>query len=144
MEELRRREIVRSSNNPLGDFAELLFCLALGWTRSHAESKGFDALDNQGNRYQIKSRRLTNPSRQLGVIRELHDEQSPFDYLAAVLMTPEFQVQRAALVPLSIVRELATHVPRSNSWRFILRDNVWEKLGVRDVTDELRKAAQTI
>lgn len=33
MAELRRREIVRSSNNPVSDYAEILFCRAFGWTR---------------------------------------------------------------------------------------------------------------
>jgi len=30
--ELRRREVVRSANNPTGDYGELLFSKAFGWT----------------------------------------------------------------------------------------------------------------
>ena len=31
MEELRAREVVRSANNPTGDLAEYLFCVAFKW-----------------------------------------------------------------------------------------------------------------
>lgn len=37
-EELRRRGITRTSNNPTGDLAEFLFCKAFGW-RQHHNSK---------------------------------------------------------------------------------------------------------
>lgn len=33
-EELRKRGIVRSSNNPKADVAELLFCRAFGWEQA--------------------------------------------------------------------------------------------------------------
>jgi hypothetical protein len=33
MEELRERDVLRSANNPTGDFAEYLFCRAFGWTQ---------------------------------------------------------------------------------------------------------------
>jgi hypothetical protein len=71
MEEFRKREILRSSNNPVADFSELLFCTAFGWNREGASAAGFDAICSRGLRYQIKGRRLTlnNPSRQLSFIR---------------------------------------------------------------------------
>ena len=58
-EELRERGIVRSSNNPVGDFAEYLFCKAFGWSPADNSNKGSDALCNNGKLYQIKSRRPT-------------------------------------------------------------------------------------
>lgn len=57
-------------------------------------------------------------------------------------MDPEFRVLRAALVPVEVVRKLARYSKHTNSWRFILHDNVWKISGVRDVTGELQKAAQ--
>ncbi len=71
LDELRRREIVRSSNNPLSDYAERLFCDAFRWKREANSSSGHDASDAAGVRYQIKGRRLTrhNRSRQLSAIR---------------------------------------------------------------------------
>jgi hypothetical protein len=85
--ELRRRNVVRSSNNPTGDYGELLFSRALGWTLNGNSSADADAIDAEGIRYQIKCRRLESPagSRQLGFIRRLPDR--PFDNkLAAVLL----------------------------------------------------------
>jgi hypothetical protein len=73
LDELRRREIVRSSNSPLSDYAELLFCKAFGWKRENNSASGHDATDEHGVRYQIKARRLTryNSSRQMSAIRNL-------------------------------------------------------------------------
>jgi hypothetical protein len=42
-EELRERGVVRSANNPTGDFAEYLFCAAFGWQQAPNSERGFDA-----------------------------------------------------------------------------------------------------
>jgi hypothetical protein len=136
--ELRRREVIRSSNNPTGDYAELLFARAMEWTLNGNSSADADAVDSAGNRFQIKSRRLTkeNASRQLGFMRRLPDR--PFDYLAAVLFNDRFIVQRAAIIPLDLVTAKCAFVASVNAWRFILRDEVWSWDGVVDVTETLR------
>lgn len=144
LDELRRREVVRSANSPLSDYAELLFCNAFGWHRENNSAAGHDATDRDGLRYQVKGRRLTrhNKSRQMSAIRNL--DSGPFDYLAGVLVDENFLVVRAALVPLAVVRARATHVDHTNSARFLLRDDVWGDVGVKDVTSELRSAASAI
>ena len=85
-EELRRRGITRSSNNPTGDFAEYLFCKAFPWTQAGNSNAHLDAVGPDGTRYQIKGRRMTrhNKSRQLSAIRNL--DGSHFDVLAGVLI----------------------------------------------------------
>lgn len=140
IDELRRKSVTRSSNNPLGDWAEHLFCRAFGWTQAPNSERDADAVDRDGLRYQIKSRRITahNRSRQLGSLRNLPSKR--FDVLAAVLFEQDYRVLRAALIPHHRVVELATRVERSNSWRFILRDSVWSLDDVRDVTAELKQA----
>ena len=137
--ELQRQGVLRTSNAPLGDYAEWLFCRAVGWNVADNSAKDFDAIDERGTRYQIKARRLVKPStsRQLGAIRRLNEGN--FDVLAAVLFDADFTVMRAALVPHSVVLEDAKWVEATNSWRFMLRDSVWDWEGVRDVTGELRK-----
>lgn len=144
MEELRRRKIVRSSNNPLSDYAELLFCAAFGWSRKSNSEAGCDAIDAQGTRYQIKARRLTpyNRSRQLSAIRKL--DTKPFDFLAGLLVDERFAILRAVIVPRSIVVKRAVHVPHTNSWKFMLQDEVWSLPLSRDVTPELRAAAAVL
>lgn len=144
LDELRRRKIVRTSNNPLSDYAELLFCHAFGWSRTTNSSAGHDAIEKSGIRYQVKGRRLTrhNRSRELGAIREL--DQTPFDYLAGLLVDERFQVVRAALVPVVVVQARAAYVPHTNAWKFLLLDGVWSVPGVIDATIELRAAASAI
>jgi hypothetical protein len=93
MDELRRRGIMRSSNSPGSDYAELLFCTAFGWHRESNSATGHDAVGRNGKRYQIKGRRLTqhNRSRQLSAIRRLKDTPPPFDFLAGVLFDQAFK-----------------------------------------------------
>jgi hypothetical protein len=135
---LRAREVLRSTNNPVGDYCELLCCEAFGWTREVKSTKGHNGVDAAGVRYQIKGRRLMmphNPSRQLGALHEL--EQAPLDVLAGVLLDQDFRVVRAALVPHAIVLERSTPMPRGGR-RFHLRESVRTLPGVRDMTAELR------
>lgn len=105
--ELRRRGVLRTNNNPVGDFAEHLFARAMGWTLSGNSTGGYDACCAQGTRYQIKARRLTeaNGSRQLGAIRKLGDHQ--FDHLAAILFSADFNILRAVIIPHAVVAAYA-------------------------------------
>lgn len=138
MDELRARNIVRSSNNPVGDVAETLFCRAFGWKQSGNSSRSVDAIGRGGKRYQIKGRRLSrlNASRQMSAIRNL--DGAPFDFLAGVLFAADYTILRAAIIPAAVVAERASFVKHTNSHRFLLRDDVWTARGVRDVTEELK------
>ncbi len=139
-EALRERGIVRSANNPTGDLAEYLFCEAFGWKQAPNSERGFDATGKDGTRYQIKGRRIhrRNKSRQLSAIRDLPGRH--FDILAAVLFDDDFRIMRAALIPFEVIERRATYVAHTNSNRVMLQDDLWNEPGVRDVTDEIRKA----
>jgi len=139
LDELRDRGILRSANNPTGDYAEWLFCQAFGWEQAANSVKGYDATDCDGIRYQIKGRRMHqhNTSRQLSAIRDLNG----FDVLAGVLLDASFAVARAALIPPEVVREHSKFTQHTNSHRFLLRDDIWNATGVRDVTRNLRAVA---
>ena len=71
MEEMRRRDLVRSSNDPAADIAEALVAKRLGLTLAPKVAQGYDAEGPDGRRYQVKSRRLTKQyaSRQVGFLR---------------------------------------------------------------------------
>lgn len=139
-EELRERGVVRSANNPTGDLAEYLFCSAFGWQIAPNSARGYDATGPDGIRYQIKGRRIhrRNQSRQLSAIRDI--KGGHFGVLAGVLFDDNFTVVKAALIPITIVIERSTYVPHTNSNKFMLRDDVWEAPGVRDVTAEIAAA----
>lgn len=137
-EELRGRGGTRSANNPTGDLAEFLFCKAFDWSQSGNSNANIDAIGQDGIRYQIKGRRLTrhNKSRQLSAIREL--DVAHFDILAGVLFNEDYSVKRAALIPRYVVVEHAKFVKRTNSYKFLLRDEIWDANGVEDVSAQLR------
>lgn len=139
-EEMRGRGVVRSANNPTGDFAEYLFCRAFGWQQAPNSERGVDATGQDGTRYQIKGRRIhrRNKSRQLSAIRDI--EGGHFDVLAGVLFDHDFKVTRAALIPAPLVAARSSYVARTNSNRFMLRDDIWSAPGVRDVTAEIKAA----
>ena len=137
--ELRDRGILRSANNPTGDYAEWLFCQAFGWDQAANSVKGYDATDSDGIRYQIKGRRLhqLNTSRQLSAIRDMDG----FDVLAGVLFDAAFVVSRAALIPSAVVRDRSKFTQHTNSHRFLLRDDIWNADSVVDVTANLQQVA---
>ena len=143
MEELRRREVVRTSNGPVGDYAELLFSTAFGWALETSSAAGHDATDKDGLRYQIKSRRLTahNGSRQLSFMRRLPEKK--FDYLAAVLFDARYQVKRAIILPHEGLEARCRYSKHANGWLLRLEDNCWEMPGARDVTVDLAATADT-
>lgn len=89
VEELHGRGLVRSTNNPVGDYAEYLTARAFGLSLAGNSSIGYDAVSDDGIRYQVKSRRLTprNSSRQLSAIRGLESGSDPFDFLVGILFT---------------------------------------------------------
>lgn len=105
MEELRRREVLRTSNNPVADYAEKVAVSVMKLRRSGKEERGYDALDARDNRYQIKGRRITrhNNSRQLGVIRNL--DEKLFDFLIAVIFNEKFQFQEIWKIPYKFVKQ---------------------------------------
>ena len=136
MEELRRRGVARNENNTTANLAEFLFCRAYTWQKAPNSQKGFSAIDRDGTRYQIKGCRLhpRNESRQLSAIRDLDG----FDMLAAVLLDSEYLVLRVALIPRPVVRARCKFVRHTNSYRFMLTDDVWDDTRVTDATGELR------
>ena len=119
MRTLRTRDLVRTANTPVGDYAERICCELYKLERKGFSEKSFDAIDAEGIRYQIKGRRLTseNPSRQLGAIRDI--EQRPFDVLLAVFFNEDLELQEIWSIPCEVVRE-AAFVARTNSTRFVL------------------------
>jgi hypothetical protein len=142
LDELRRREIVRSSNNPVADLAELVAAKTLGLQLVGKSSAGHDAVHPiDKTRYQVKARRHTphNRSRQLSFIRGL--DSKPFDYVVGILFDADFRVLRACMIPYDIVRKRAKFVSRVNAHRFLLRDEVWDEPTVRDLTEQMRVTA---
>jgi hypothetical protein len=143
LDELRRRKVVRSKNNPTGDYAEWLASTKLGLRLETNSAKGYDATDSEGLRYQIKGRRVTpdNPSTQLGVIRNLdgHD----FDVLIALVFDASWHVRSAAKIPHEAVMRLAIFRKHVNGHVMHLRPSVFNDPSVEDISASLADVALT-
>ncbi|TNJ34409.1 hypothetical protein [Arenimonas terrae] len=140
LDELTRRGVVRSANNPVADYAEALVCKVLRLSREVPSRAGFDAIDSDGTRYQIKGRRLAGPNKstQLGAIRNL--DQRPFDVLAAVAFDADLSVRYAALIPVEFVTERGRYSRHANAHVFHFRPSVLEDGRVVEITSELARA----
>lgn len=138
MDELQRREVVHSTNNPVANLAERLACKALALKSMPESTKGYDAVDANGLKYEVKGRRPTrkNKSRQLSFIREL--DKRHFDFLIGILFNENLTVFKACVVPHEIVLSKASYTKHGNAWIFHLRDEVWGISGVLDITDPLK------
>jgi hypothetical protein len=140
MTELRQRNIIHSSNNPIANYAEKLAAKALSLDVMVESTKGYDATDQDGRRYEIKGRRPTveNKSRQLSMVREL--DKKHFDFLVGIIFHVNFIVFKACIIPYEVVMQKAKYRKHSNAWIFQLKDEVWKIPGVRDVTHEIKEA----
>lgn len=138
LNELQARNVVHSTNNPVANYAEKLANKALNLTGMPESTKGFDAIDCNGQKYEIKGRRPTkkNPSRQLSMIRELNNHH--FDYLIGILFYESFKVYKACVIPHHVIVEKAKYTKHANACIFHLDDSIWQITGVKDITAEIQ------
>jgi len=120
-DELKDRKVVRTKNNPLGDYTEWLVGTALGLELQTNSKAGYDGITENGIRVQIKGRRITpeNKSRQLSAIRKY--EEKDFDDLAAVIFDENFEIIDAVLIPHEVVGEYASYREHVNAHILILK-----------------------
>ncbi len=139
LDELKERRVIRTRNNPVADFAEWLVAQRLGLLLERNSKRGYDATDQSGKRYQIKSRRLdqTNKSKQMSVIRNL--DASEFDYLVGVLFNRDFTVKEAYKIPCDVIREHARFSEHQNGYILLLQGEVLTARGAEDITGVLGK-----
>lgn len=107
--------ILRSERSLQGDYAEWLAAELLGLTlASSGVQKGFDAVNEAGERFQIKSRLVRSLTQSTSF--DFRSEQLAFDYLVAVFFDPEFELLGLARVRKSDVLELGNR--NMNGFRF--------------------------
>ena len=146
LEALREKNIVKTANNPVADYAELLVCRALGLRQQANSNKGFDAEDpTTGERYEIKARRRTvhnvRPTR-LSPIRNL--EEQHFQFLVVVQFNPDFTVERAVRLPWGAIQFVSSN-SRHVSGRIVsMGDAVWDRPDALDITERLRAVETAI
>ncbi len=119
--ELIERKVVRTQNNPLGDYTEWLVAKALELELETNSRAGYDGISTAGVRVQIKGRRVSSKSnsRQLSAIRKY--EEKDFDELAAVIFDEDFNIIEALLIPHEVVGEYASYREHVNAHILMLK-----------------------
>ncbi|MDC7220997.1 MAG: hypothetical protein PQJ59_13765 [Spirochaetales bacterium] len=137
LKELKSRGIIRTFNNPLGDYTEWLVSTRLDYTLENNSKAGFDATSKTGERIQIKGRRVTptNNSRQLSAIRNLSSKD--FDILAAVIFDEDYNVIEAKMIPQEIIHEYANYREHVNAHILILKGDILSDNRIKDIKKDL-------
>jgi hypothetical protein len=137
--ELQHRNILRTKNNPVGDYAEWLVAKCLKLDLESSSTSGFDAKDYKGTRYQIKGRRITpyNRSRQLSVIRDLN--QKKFDILVAVIFDEKYEIIEAVSFPQEIIADYARFSPHQNGHILHLKGPILSDRRVKNIKKLLER-----
>ena len=138
--ELNSRNVVRTYNSPVGDYAEWLVANKLGFKLEHNSQKGYDACDPKtGLRYQVKSRwergAATAKSRELNVIRNYDDNQ--FDYLIVVIFDDRFGVKEAYMLPHDTIKPYARYDKHQNGYVLIAKGQVLVDKTTQNITAQL-------
>ena len=138
IDELRRRKVVKTNNNPVGDYTEWLVCNRLGLEVQGNSKAGFDAVDPQdeGRRYQIKGRRSSGNSVQFSPLRQLKNHE--FDFVVAVVFHEDYSIRRAVKIPYKILitaadPKLIRYQAHINGYILILTEKAVEQDGVEDI-----------
>ena len=92
MRELRRRDVIRTNNNPVGDIAEAIVHAHYGGTRAGFSQAGWDVTTDHGERIQVKAMRLT-PTTKRRNVSPIRDRD--YDSVVIVVFDEDFQVTEA-------------------------------------------------
>ena len=136
--ELKRREIVRTNNNPLGDYTEWLVANIMDLKLTSNSKAGYDAISNKGLKFQIKGRRITleNPSRQLSAIRNYVGKD--FDWLIAVIFDEGFNVLNAYIMPHEVIGDYYPHRKHVNARVVVMSGAIIKDERTIDITERFK------
>ena len=129
--ELIRRGVVKTRNNPIGDYTEWLVCRQLKLRVQGNSQAAYDAIDPEETRYQIKGRCDSSNAVQLGVIRNL--DQHGFDFLVALVFNEDYSIRHAVKISHEAVRSLARYRSHQNGHILTLNRSTVERDGVEDI-----------
>lgn len=117
MEELHRRGIIRTANNPVGDYAETLVATATRGRLQPSSTAECDVLGPAGERIQVKTRRKTPHARVNHFSGILNLERHGFDFVVGIVFNHDFTIDQAWRFSWEAVRANATFQKHTNSWR---------------------------
>lgn len=133
--ELRKRNLVRTNNKPLGDIAEMVVLFARGGVMEPNSTKSHDVTDLNGRRIQVKAmgKRASGRSAKFSPFRSFEFDSAVF----LVFDSENFNLILAREVAGDDIKSVARYSSHTNGRQPTLRQI--EGLG-DDVTDEMRLA----
>lgn len=117
MRELRKRDVIRTNNNPVGDIAEAIVHGHYGGERASFSQAGWDVRTPDGERIQVKSIRVTPTTKSKG-LSPIRDRE--YDSVVVVIFDEEFQVTDALKLTREVAEDLASWVPHVNGHKLYL------------------------
>lgn len=140
--ELRSRQVVRTNNAPVGDYAELLVAHALDGTLARSVSeKSYDLTCEEFGKVQVKGRAVDVPA------SASQSQTSPFrswdfDHAALVMVRlSDYSVHRAVVVPVGLAREQATWKSTIGAHVVHMRPPLIDALDAVDITGRVAAAS---
>jgi alkylated DNA nucleotide flippase Atl1 len=139
MRELRRREVIRTNNNPVGDIAEAIVADYYQGERGTFSQAGWDVKTPAGERIQVKAMRQTSESkrRNLSPIRD-----RDYDVVVVVVFDEDFVVTEGFRITREVVEELFPHRAHVNGRVIIVTQALRQDPRVQHL--DLRVAAQRL
>lgn len=137
--QLRTNGVVRSSNSPIGDYAELLVQRAYDGTLPARGNQGWDVDTPNLGRVQVKARVRTAAEMRSG--QWGHVMPDSFDACVYALFDPAtVELSRAVLLPAATIAERGT--PHKGGFRFRLGADLLSLPKAVDVTGDLAAAQE--
>lgn len=138
MIELKEKQVIRTKNNPIADYCEWLVSKKFNWNLQNNSNAGFDVIDNENLRVQIKCRTLEKGkgTRQLGVIRNLDGDT--FDYLIGILFNEHIEVVEAYLISKPLIKKYSRYSKHQNGHILSLKGELLNDKELNNITNKLQ------
>jgi hypothetical protein len=128
---LKEVGILRTDRNLQGDYAEWIVAKKLNLTLSESTiQKGYDATDDEGKTYQVKSRMVYAADQQTSFDFQSLDHK--FDFLIAVFFNKDLDVIKIIKVPYEAV--LKNAVKNKTNYRFRWHKGMAGNAYIKDIT----------
>lgn len=106
MRALRKRDVIRTNNNPVGDIAEAVVADHYEGERGSFSQAGWDVKTADGERIQVKALRKT-PENQRTMLSPIRDKE--YDVVVVVIFNEDFQVTEGLRLTRPVVEDLFDH-----------------------------------
>ncbi len=135
LDELEKRDVIRTRNNPISEYTEWLVAEKMQMELAPPSTKGYDAKTRDGRKIQIKSRKnnLKNKSLVLGIIRNY--ELNQFDELITLIYNHDFSIRYAISIPHELVKEYGFYNEHQNGYTLRISNLLLKDTRVADLIE---------